>query len=96
MTEKKPLELTVYQECTNCDELDRHYIADSGIYFWAAENRAHEKRLTDTELAAEYWKQESCVTTVEAMGGTPRRTLAALQTLERFATLPHASDTNYQ
>jgi hypothetical protein len=29
------------------------------------------------------------VTTVEAMGGTPIRNLAALKTIHRFATHPH-------
>lgn len=47
------------------------------------------KRFTDAELAAEVWKQESTVTTVEAMGGTPVRNIAALKTLYSFATLPH-------
>lgn len=47
------------------------------------------KRFTDAELAAEVWRQEAQVTTVEAMGGTPVRNLAVLNTIHRFATLPH-------
>ena len=47
------------------------------------------KRFTDAELAAEVWRQEAQVTTVEAMGGTPIRNLAVLNTIHRFATLPH-------
>ena len=53
---------------------------------------AVEKRFTDAELAAEVWRQEAQVTSVEAMGGTPIRNIAALKTLERFATLPHHDD----
>jgi len=55
---------------------------------------SQDKRFTDAELAAEVWRQESQVTTVEAMGGTPIRNVAALKTLHRFATLPHYDQEN--
>jgi hypothetical protein len=50
---------------------------------------AKDKRFTDAELAAEYWKAKESVTFVHATRGTPIRTRRMLAILERFATLPH-------
>jgi hypothetical protein len=80
---RKPLELTVYE----IDRSEPSMVVVDG--FWAYRPYDPAKRLTDAELAAEVWKQEASVTTVEAMGGTPIRTLAALNTIHRFATRPH-------
>lgn len=51
------------------------------------------KRLTDAELAAEYWKAAESVAFITAMGGTPIRAWRKLAILRRFATLPHHDET---
>lgn len=88
----KPLELTVYEKEPGLYGREPRYHSPDG--FWAypeshVDGYAAEKRFTDAELAAEVWRQEAQVTTVEAMGGTPVRNIGALKTLHRFATLPH-------
>lgn len=79
----KPLELTVYE----IDRTEPSMVVVDG--FWAYRPYDPAKRFTDAELAAEVWRQEAQVTTVEAMGGTPIRNIAALTIIHRFATLPH-------
>jgi hypothetical protein len=85
----KPLELTIYpMTCNHLGEV-KYQAAHDGLHLEQVHELIESKRLTDVELAAEFWKQEAQVTTVEAMGGTPIRNLAALKTIHRFATHPH-------
>lgn len=86
----KALELTVYYAipCGGPCQCDS-YVLPSGDLVSVQSVNVEAKRLTDAELAAEVWRQEAQVTAVEAMGGTPTRNIAALETLHRFATLPH-------
>lgn len=92
----KPLELTVYP-------LELTFPAgyklprDTRITFNAANRMAEQKRLTNAELAAEYWR--AClVSDVIKLGSEMPEHLATLDyetanryahTMHRFATLPH-------
>ena len=101
----KPLELTIYP-------LDMTFPAGyrlprcSYVTRRAADRMAEEKRLTTAELSAEYWRASEDFGTVsegyrwDGITGKwdPSETPAQnrLNTLERFATLPHASERNYE
>lgn len=89
----KPLTLTIYPLDPS---FPRGYVLprDTRITYAAANRASARKHLTDTELAAEYHQQAAYTTYWE------HRTTAAhtatnqdrLETLRRFATLPHAGD----
>lgn len=97
----KPLELTVYP-------LDPSFPAgyklhrDTRITFAAANRMATEKRLTEPELAAELWRNESELNHISEgyswqglTGGWSADEDTAIirdKTLERFATLPHCDE----
>lgn len=97
----KPFELTVFpseQECSCCGPI---FTMPDGevVRAYQADNMARQKRLTDAELAAEYWRsREDFVCIVEGIrwesmcdewrlgeGSAIDRKF----TLESFATLPH-------
>lgn len=88
----KPLELIAYPLDMS---FPRGYVLprDTRVTFRAAERMAREKRLTNAELAAEYWKQEPVPDRVmECMGVSDPAHDEALEKvaiLHRFATLPH-------
>ena len=93
----KPLELTVYPMVNcggpcNCDS----YVMPDGDVIGVEAVPADRKRFTDAELAAEYWKAAEAATFVTARGGKPIRTGKRLATIHRFATLPHASENDYE
>lgn len=59
---------------------------------------AVHKRFTDAELAAEFW---AAAIDANQLMGSPRRSgkshaANVAMTLHRFATLPHAHETNYE
>lgn len=61
-----------------------------------ADLRAKRKSLTDTECAAEYWRARAdmCSTTPVFTSGAELQIF--IRVWERFATHPHAAETNYQ
>lgn len=93
MTEQQPVPHPTFQ--------DRHgqtwYVwKDTAVLPHVADMYTDRKRLTDPELAAEYWKQAESAATIAAYGGQPIRASRKITILERFATLPHASANGYQ
>lgn len=90
----KPLELVVYPplECVGDRPKDRlkHEFAKGAEW-----KRGQAKRLTDVELAAEYWSQQMevvrAVDRAYPWGCSDEVDIetARICTLERFATLPH-------
>ena len=50
----------------------------------------HDKRLTDAECAAEFWRAKSSYWTSRAMERNPNRAAFELSAFDRFATRPHA------
>lgn len=93
----RPLELVAYRPC-GCDPSCEFYLnadwegpdpggGDPSILRWL--NPA--KRLTDAELAAEYWKASERVRSCAhpALKVQRANALAKLQTLHRFAIHPH-------
>jgi len=95
----KPLELTIY-------ERDESFPGASNlVYRYGAKvlgditvhSKAHRKRFTDAELAAEYWAP-NWITLPDAdwdedYEASSAEMLRRSATLHRFATLPHALDT---
>ena len=49
-----------------------------------------EKRLTDAECAAEYWRAEAAYWTAQAMERSPHHDAFEADVFERFAAHPHA------
>lgn len=98
----KPLELTVYP-LDPAFPAGYKLPRDTRITFAAANRMAKEKRLTSVELAAEYWRAQDDVSCADDPSGSKPGTWpngydrengqflddARLETLERFATLPH-------
>lgn len=97
----KPLELKTYPLAYPERDPDC-YQMDSGMSVYGPAVLAM-KQLTDAQLAAEYWFMDA-VTADQAARAShgdvkPIDVLMAqsdLKTIERFATLPHASETNYE
>jgi len=77
----KPLELTVYPQPVK----DQFWIMIA-------------KRLTDEELAAEYWRAKWTgeISQRKHPFMLTEANLEKIRTVERFMTLPHASETNYE
>ena len=59
---------------------------------WVEENTLHDKHLTDTECAAEYWRAKADLATIEAVLVSPAAMNARVRVWHRFATHPHASE----
>lgn len=93
----KPLELHIYP---------KHPDADAyrvGGYYSPYCLVSEDKRFTDAELAAEYWRQSlaGCIHPVDSFRGytgveVRGPSSARIETLRRFASLPHASDADYE
>lgn len=90
----KPLILTIHPrlEDTNLSFGDIHQGR------WTELRLRNRKRLADAELAAEYWAAfadtNACMDTPDHFS---YKTHAAIENaIYRFATLPHASDTDYR
>ena len=85
----KPLELHIY---------DKHPYADAyrvGGFYSPYCLVSKDKRLSEAELCAEHWSAWADMLDVpkdERYSYEPRR----IETLRRFATLPHASDADYE
>lgn len=96
MSERPPLVLTVYKRCPDhadrggCDywvPADMHG-PDVGYGEWV--RWEEDKRLTDAELAAEYWA--ACAVVERAIRGGSGFVIPLARernTMERFATHPH-------
>jgi hypothetical protein len=57
---------------------------------------AVNKDLSDAELSAEYQRAKWTGLWAEKHGGLTNEGRAKIATVERFATLPHAHETNYE
>lgn len=102
--DKKPLELRVF------DNIARHaegweIASDSApVRTWRtipidlADAFARGKHLTPAQCAAEYWAAAGHVSKVAgyAKRGGKMSALNQARTLERFATLPHAAEKDYE
>lgn len=90
----KPLVLNIYPLDPS---FPRGYVLprDTRVTFAAANRAAKEKHLTAAECAAEYFKaRDQCL--IEIRPGAFEFDESMAETLHRFATLPHASERNYQ
>ena len=89
-----PVHPGLYAEGWEWDEFE-----DERTRQWVEENTLHDKHLTDTECAAEYWRAEAEHTGMrngEGVGWSSAEVMGALEreveVWERFATHPHASE----
>jgi hypothetical protein len=94
MTEKKPLELTIWPHWE--DGLDGTCYADKNDRARPVnvDFEIYRKRLQDYQLAAEYWRagDDMAETNYDRdVNAEPIRRI-----LERFAISPHASESDYQ
>jgi hypothetical protein len=102
-------DVTIYPLCTDpeCVAADdtEHYAEPLGMFTWAADERAAEKRLTKPELAAEYWffdladfdwPGDPDELTDEEWEAWRKRHREARAALTRFVTLPHAAESDYK
>lgn len=82
---KKPMELTIYplEQCSIWPECS--------IQFHEVGNYGPNKRLSDSEAAAEFWYYSRNLLQGQVHSGKKPRPLwtKRLATLRRFATLPH-------
>lgn len=84
----RPLELTIYERCTCEMDTEPHYAGKEGFKFWFAEDQAYHKRLTDPELAAEYWYARWDYSMEAEFGSDIEAADNRLETVARFATTP--------
>jgi hypothetical protein len=95
------LELTIHAKVPcgmECDCMVYEQPGDPGIgavESWV-DDCAERKRLTDSELAAEYWRVSPCQFRAYTLPDGQRVEVSERSILERFATLPHAVDAEYQ
>jgi len=59
------------------------------VYDWKADQIGQNKRLTGTELAAEYWRAKHSGLLSEKHGGLSDVNRAKISTVERFYLTPH-------
>lgn len=96
----KPLELDIWVR--DADTRNVYYNERTGLSDLADE----DKHLTPSECAAEYWRNESDTWEAHEFGSYgmlheswPNESsdcVARAEVLARFATLPHASERNYE
>lgn len=101
----KPLELTVFPRS---EVLDAYKTADGSMvwYTFVVDEIRDSKRLNDAELAAEYWRGFSDESMISEgynwhqicgeWSSSEEDAVHRAKVLTRFATLPHASERNYQ
>jgi hypothetical protein len=89
MSDPKPVELVVYRQARNFKgELDPNVFAVNG--FWTYRPYDAAKRLTDAELAAEYWMAFAALNVALIDDGEDWRIpLNRMNTLNGFATHDH-------
>lgn len=86
----KPLELIVYPKADGHFLLHCHSVSADGSIrrlMWGCQCPESSKRLTDAELAAEYWRASSGADEVNYDRGFRAESINGI--LRRFATLPH-------
>lgn len=83
--------MIMYYPYCQCDDPEPHYQLGAGLYRWRVDDLAREKRFTDAELSAEYWREHGEYQDTKEWAGRYEVIVTArdrFDTVDRFAMTP--------